>query len=133
VPRSEIMSDESAQTNSDLEATPAENLESSKSHALKAAEELRTAATQKASEIKSVAQEKAAQLKGAAVEKGQQYRDVATERAEHFRGAAEERLGDAKVRVDEIREEGERYVRENPAKSVLIALGLGFIIGRIIR
>ncbi|NNE93123.1 MAG: DUF883 family protein [Verrucomicrobiales bacterium] len=115
------------------ESSATENFEAGKSHALQAAEELKTAAAQKAEELKAVAQEKGSQIKDAAVEKTQHFRDVATEKAEHLRGAAEQHLGDAKIRVDELREEGEKYVRENPAKSVLIALGLGFIIGRILR
>lgn len=103
-------------------STPAENLAASKSHALQAAEELRSAATQKADEFKDVARERA-----------DHFKEVATEKVDEARGYAEQRYNDARTMADDYRDEGERYVRENPAKSVLIALGIGFVIGRILR
>ena len=51
----------------------------------------------------------------------------------HFRDYADENWSDVKVRMDDYKEEGERYVRQNPTKSILLAVGLGFIIGRILR
>ena len=76
-----------------------------------AADEIRDAAARKAGELKDAAAEKGAQLKEAAFEQ----------------------LGSSREKFEELRLEGERYVRDNPGKSVLIALGLGFIIGRIIK
>ena len=103
-------------------ATPEENLEASKSHALQAAEELREAASQKAAEIKDAARERAGNL-----------RELASDKASEARAYAEDRYEEMRSVADEYRIEGERYVRENPAKSVLIALGIGFVIGRILR
>ena len=102
--------------------TPEENLAASKSHAMQAAEELRDAASLKAEELKQAARERATDI-----------RDYATDKAHEARGYAEERYNEARTAADEYRVEGERYVRENPAKSVLIALGIGFVIGRILR
>jgi ElaB/YqjD/DUF883 family membrane-anchored ribosome-binding protein len=38
-------------------------------------------------------------------------------------------LGEAKNRVRTLREDGEDYVRTNPMKAVLTALGVGFMLG----
>jgi ElaB/YqjD/DUF883 family membrane-anchored ribosome-binding protein len=75
-------------------------LESSKTHARRAAEDLRSAATAMAED----------------------YRDKATQAWD-----------DAKVRVRTLQEDGEDYVRENPMKAVLTALGIGFVLGLIFR
>jgi len=75
-------------------------LESSKTHARRAAEDLRSAATTMAGD----------------------YRDKATQAWD-----------DAKVRVRTLQEDGEDYVRENPMKAVLTALGIGFVLGLIFR
>jgi ElaB/YqjD/DUF883 family membrane-anchored ribosome-binding protein len=75
-------------------------LESSKTHARRAAEDLRSAATAMAGD----------------------YRDKATQAWD-----------DAKVRVRTLQEDGEDYIRENPTKAVLTALGIGFVLGLIFR
>ena len=75
-------------------------LESSKTHARRAAADLKSAATTMAGD----------------------YRDKATQA-----------WGDAKVRVRTLQEDGEDYIRENPMKAVLTALGIGFVLGLIFR
>ncbi|CAN5138702.1 hypothetical protein BH23VER1_BH23VER1_18860 [soil metagenome] len=90
---------------------PDKTLEASKHHARQAAEELRDAAGAKAA----------------------QFRDAATARANEFRNTAEQRWDEARHRAEDWRTDGEAYVRENPAKAVLYALGAGFILGLIFR
>lgn len=102
--------------------SPEEKVASGKEHAKRAAEELRSAATQKAEELKSAAQSQVAHIK-----------DYASDKAVEARGYAEQRYEEARLAAEDYRIEGERYVRENPAKSVLIALGIGFVVGRILR
>ena len=75
-------------------------LESSKTHARQAADDLRSAA-------------------GA----------VATE----YKDRAEQAWGDARDRVRTFQEDAEQYVRENPTKAVVTALGIGFVLGMIFR
>src|SRR5882762_4769416 len=75
-------------------------LESSKTHARKAAEDLRSAAGAMAGE---------------------------------YRGKAEQAWDDATTRVRTFQEDAEQYVRENPTKAVLTALGIGFVLGLIFR
>jgi ElaB/YqjD/DUF883 family membrane-anchored ribosome-binding protein len=85
--------------------------ESGKAHALHAAEDLRAAAEAKAQELRQVAESKAHDL----------------------RGRAEQAYGEARTRVRTLREDGEQYVRENPLRAVLTALGIGFVFGLIFR
>ncbi len=90
--------------------------------AIEAAEEIRQAASAKAREIRD-----------AAAKQGERFREMAQEQGAQLRDAAAEQIEDSRERVDQWKREGERYVRAHPAKSVLIALGLGFLIGRIFK
>ena len=53
--------------------------------------------------------------------------------AEEYRGRAEEVWQDASTRVRTFQEDTEQYVRDNPTKAVLTALGIGFVLGLIFR
>ena len=75
-------------------------LESSKTHARQAADDLRSAATSVASE---------------------------------YRDKAEQAWDDARDRVRTFQDDAEQYVRENPTKAVVTALGIGFVLGMIFR
>ena len=114
-------------------STAGENLEASRAHALQAAEELKAAAGMKAEELRESAKEKASKLRGKAESTAQNIKHTASENVNQFRDYADENWTDVKIRFDDYKEEGERYVRQNPTKSILIAIGLGFIIGRILR
>ncbi len=85
------------------------------------AQEFKTGAELKAAEIKTVATEKAAEIKTAATEKAQEIKTVATEKA-----------CEIKDKAGELHEAGEEYIKENPTKSVLIAAGIGFVLGALI-
>lgn len=129
------MSEDTVPQSSEESTAPSlsETLDASKSHALQAAEELRSAASQKARELKETALDQTARLKEIADERTRQFRETATEKADDLRDYAEERWTDAQGQYNDLKTEGERYVRANPAKSVLIALGVGILIGRILR
>lgn len=85
--------------------------ESGKSHAAKAAEDLRAAAEAKAQELRATAGAK----------------------AQEWRGKAEQAYGDATDKARTLREDGEQYVRQNPTRAVMTALGVGFILGLVFR
>ena len=53
--------------------------------------------------------------------------------AQEYRGRAEEYWSDASDRVRSFQDDTEQYVRENPTKAVLTALGVGFVLGLIFR
>ena len=86
-------------------------LQSSKEHARKAAEDLKSAAGAFADEYRG----KAGQAWGEA------------------RGRAEQAWGDARTRMRTFQEDAEEYVRENPTKAIFTALGIGFVLGLIFR
>jgi ElaB/YqjD/DUF883 family membrane-anchored ribosome-binding protein len=86
-------------------------LQSSKEHARKAADDLKSAA-------------------GAFAE---EYRGKAEQAWGEARGKAEQAWGDATSRVRTFQEDAEQYVRENPTKAIFSALGIGFVLGLIFR
>jgi ElaB/YqjD/DUF883 family membrane-anchored ribosome-binding protein len=105
------MAEENKTHRTSAPADAQDKFESSKTHARKAAEDLKDAAGALASE----------------------YRGKAEEAWDQARGKAENAWGDAKVRVRSFQEETEQYVRENPTKAVFTALGIGFVLGLIFR
>ena len=50
-----------------------------------------------------------------------------------YRGKAEQAWEDTKDRVQTFREDTDHYVRENPTKSIFTALGVGLVLGLMIR
>jgi ElaB/YqjD/DUF883 family membrane-anchored ribosome-binding protein len=73
------------------------------------------------------------ELRAATAAKAQQFRDAAEERAQRVRGMAESGWEDAKMKAQDFVAETEEYVRANPAKAVLTALGVGFVLGLLFR
>ncbi|MCP5531636.1 MAG: DUF883 family protein [Akkermansiaceae bacterium] len=110
----------------------------------KAANDLRNAAGEKAREFAATAEAKAHELKDRAIESAQQFRSTAvekaaalkvaaTDRAQHFRESATGQWEDTRVKAKELHVTAEDYIRQNPTKCVLSALGVGFLIGLIVR
>ena len=81
----------------------------------------------------SSAQNKLESSKTHARRAAEDLKSAATAMAEDYRDKATQAWGDAKVRVRTLQEDGEDYVRENPMKAVLTALGIGFVLGLIFR
>jgi ElaB/YqjD/DUF883 family membrane-anchored ribosome-binding protein len=52
---------------------------------------------------------------------------------EDFGHKTERSWQETEARVRSWQEEGEEYVRENPIKGVLTALGIGFVLGLMVR
>lgn len=121
----------------------------------KAANDLRAAAGEKAREFIHTAEEKASALKERAVGSAQQIRETTTDRATQFKATATEKATafksaatdkaqhikesatvqwkDTQVKAKELHITAEDYIRQNPTKCVLSALGAGFLIGLIAR
>ena len=53
--------------------------------------------------------------------------------AGEYRDKAEQVWDDAKEHVQTVKQDAERYVRENPTKAIVTALGVGLVLGLIIR
>ena len=112
-----------------------------------AASDFRNAAGSTGEKAKQIAQDagaKAQELKQNAVEKAQKFREfagnkasnikeTAGEKAQHLKQVAGEQVQQSKVKAREAHANAEEYIRENPTKSVLTALGVGFVLGLIIR
>jgi len=98
-----------------------------------AANDLRAAAGEKARELVHTAESKAAALKERAVESAQHFRETATQKAGALKVTATEQWEDTRVRARELHVTAEDYIRQNPTKCVLSALGMGFLIGLIVR
>jgi ElaB/YqjD/DUF883 family membrane-anchored ribosome-binding protein len=60
-------------------------------------------------------------------------RDAAAEAAKEFRERAGHVAGEWQEKARHVQKEIEDYVRENPTKSILAAVGVGFVIGLIFR
>jgi ElaB/YqjD/DUF883 family membrane-anchored ribosome-binding protein len=93
-----------------------------KDRALDAAQTLKATATEKADHFKAVATEKA-----------DHYKAVATEKVQHAKETAQHQWEETRVKAKEIHVTAEDYIRQNPTKAVLGALGIGFLIGLIAR
>ena len=101
---------------------PQEAVDSAKEHVKTAADDFKAAATAKAQEIRRAAEKKVEEL-----------RQAAQEKAREFSGAAGTAWSDARSQAQTWQTKGESYVRENPTKAVLVALGVGFFVGLMFR
>lgn len=111
-----------SQAASDLRAAAGATADAIKECAVETAQHLRDVTTEKAGQFKSEAMLRAEELKLAA-----------SGRAEMLRHNATEQWQDTRVRAKELQITAEDYIRENPTKCVLTALGAGFLIGLIVR
>jgi ElaB/YqjD/DUF883 family membrane-anchored ribosome-binding protein len=98
------------QTESASGEASATKLNDGKQHAAQAVNDLRAAAEAKAAELRATAEGKVNEI----------------------RGKAEHALTDARTRAQSLRGESEHWIRENPTRAVLTAMGVGFIFGLII-
>jgi hypothetical protein len=94
------------------------NIQSSKTHAMQAAGEFKTAVEAKGREFLHVADE---------------LLHVADGKASEIKAKAESAYGEARSQLKVFQKQSEAYVKENPISSVCIALGAGFVLGMIAR
>jgi len=98
-----------------------------------AAGDFASTAGAQASKIKDRAVETAQALKASASEKADHYKAVATDKVQHAKESAQQQWGETRVKAKEIHVTAEDYIKQNPTKAVLGALGVGFLIGLIAR
>jgi ElaB/YqjD/DUF883 family membrane-anchored ribosome-binding protein len=98
-----------------------------------AAKEFRAAAGVKAADLKERALESAHHFRETAAEKAAALKATAAEKTQHLRESATEHWEETRVRAKEIHRDAEEYVRQNPTKCILCAIGAGFLIGLIVR
>ena len=104
-----------------------------KSQALQAAEELRAAAGEKALQLKDAAEARAQQIRDAAGEQAEMIQQNVGEQADQLKEVAEQTWGEARAKADDLRIELEKYVRENPTKSIVATFGIGLFVGLLLR
>jgi ElaB/YqjD/DUF883 family membrane-anchored ribosome-binding protein len=97
------------------------------------ASRLKERAVETAQSFKATATEKADHFKAVAAEKADHYKAVATEKVQHAKETAHHQWEETRVKAKEIHVTAEDYIRQNPTKAVLGALGIGFLIGLIAR
>jgi len=90
-------------------------------------------AKEKSSELKDRASESARHLRETATEKAGALKQNATVQARQLRESACEQWDETRVKAREIHVTAEDYIRQNPTKCVLGALGAGFLIGLLVR
>jgi ElaB/YqjD/DUF883 family membrane-anchored ribosome-binding protein len=76
---------------------------------------------------------KTSTLRAAAEQTAKDWARAADATAEDLRHRAEQALKETQVRMKSLHEESEAYVRQHPLKSVLVALGAGFLAGILVR
>jgi ElaB/YqjD/DUF883 family membrane-anchored ribosome-binding protein len=81
------------------------------------------------SDLKEAAGAKIENIRQAAGQKADEFRGAAQGKVQDLRGAAEKATSQAKS----WQAEGEAYVRDNPTKAVLVALGVGLLLGFLLR
>jgi ElaB/YqjD/DUF883 family membrane-anchored ribosome-binding protein len=91
------------------------------------------AGSQESAGAKAQAQKAADELKAAAQAKADELRGRAEEYYGQARERAEEYYGQARDRARTFQDDGEAYIRENPVRAVLTALGAGFVLGILFR
>ena len=106
----------------DENQNPEEAAKSGQDHLRDAAGDLKEAASARVENIRHAAGQKADELRGAAQDKAQE-----------LRGVAERAWSDTKAQAKSWQAEGEAYVRDNPTKAILIALGVGVLLGLLFR
>ncbi len=78
-----------------------------------------------ANDLQAAAGAKIENIQQAAGQKADEFRETAEGKVQEFSGVAEQ----ATFQVKSWQAEGEAYVRDNPIKGVLVALGAGFLLG----
>jgi ElaB/YqjD/DUF883 family membrane-anchored ribosome-binding protein len=72
-------------------------------------------------------------LRAAAEAKAAEFRATAEGKVHEIRGKAEHAYSEARTRAQTLRGESEHWIRENPTRAVLTAIGVGFILGLMFR
>ncbi len=90
-------------------------------------------AVESAAQFRAITVEKAREVGTAALERAQALKSAASEKALQFKEVAGEQWSDTRDKAREAHSAAEDYIREHPTKCVLGALGIGFLVGLIVR
>lgn len=93
----------------------------------------RQAAAGRFSQAREFAASKVSQIRRVAGVQATQIRNYAAEKASIVRQKASEGWDETRDKAKQLHESGEEYVKAHPTKSVLIALGVGMVLGCLLR
>ncbi|MEI7957197.1 MAG: hypothetical protein WCJ66_18695 [Verrucomicrobiota bacterium] len=122
-----------AQAANDLRAAAGEKAKELAHNVSAQASTLKDRAIESAQHFREVATEKVGQIKASAVEKADDFKQSAADRAQRLQESAAEQWRDTRVLTKEFHITAEDYIRQNPTKCVVGALGLGVLIGLMVR
>ena len=122
-----------AQAANDLRAVAGEKARELAHNVGAQASSLKELAIESAQHFREAASEKVGQLKASAAEKAGEIKNTAAEHAQRLQESAAEQWRDTRILTKEFHVTAEDYIRQNPTKCVVGALGLGVLIGLIIR
>jgi ElaB/YqjD/DUF883 family membrane-anchored ribosome-binding protein len=122
-----------AQAANDLRVAAGEKARDLAHTASSQAASIKERAVESAQHLREVATDKASQFKSTAVEKAEALKIAASDKAAHLRESATEQWQETRVKAQELHVSAEDYIRQNPTKSVLGALGVGFLVGLLLR
>lgn len=97
------------------------------------AHKIKEKALESAAQFRDLTVDKAREVGAAALERAQALKAAATEKAHQFKDAAGEQWSETREKAREAHSLAEDYIRQHPTKCVLGALGVGFLIGLIVR
>lgn len=127
----QTLMNENPLSTSPIPATP--SLEEAAGDLRSAVSDFASATSEKATAVKNRAVETAEALRATATDKAEHYRTVATKKAHIARESTQQHIDDARRKAKEVQVTAEDYIRQNPTKAILGALGAGFLIGLITR
>jgi ElaB/YqjD/DUF883 family membrane-anchored ribosome-binding protein len=85
------------------------------------------------SAARDTAQEQYEHVRDTAQEQYERFRDTAQEQYEQLRDTAAEYAEQGRAKYEEIEQSLETQIRDQPLKSMLIACGIGFVLGLFLR
>ena len=121
---------EAVTTFKDVAVTKAEEL---KAAAAAKADELKAAGTAKYTELKNVGTTKFQDAKAAATAKYNEAKTAFDAKKAELTEQGKVQFAQARTKAQEFQADGTAYVKENPTQAILIALGIGFLIGLLLR
>ena len=86
-----------------------------------------------AGDIKEAVSAKVEDIRQAAADKTDEIREAAQGKVQELSGAVESAWSDARSQAKTWQAQGETYIRDNPTKAVFIVLGVGFVLGLLLR
>jgi len=117
----------------DFTATATRSAQELKSEAQHAAHDIAQTTRDEANRLKSEVTHAAQTVRHDAAQKASEFKSEVSEKADVLRQAAAQQLHATGERAKELHATSENYIRQNPTQSLLAAVGVGFLLGLMLR